>query len=66
MIGGSVLCIGELLWFLTGKFSLVWWGANKVDVRDPKWALRNEGKEGKIQKLVEGWVCWEEFQHYVE
>lgn len=72
VIGGSLLSMAELLWFLTGKFSLIWLRRNKVAIKDPNWVFttdektRNAAKEGEIQRNEQGIVYWEEFQQYVK
>lgn len=70
VIGGSVISIAELLWFASGKFSLIWWGRNKVAVTDPNWVFEtNRNRKGSIideaiKKNDHGIVYWEEFKQY--
>lgn len=72
VIGGSLLSIAELLWFATGKFSLVWWRKNKVAVTDPNWVFNASERRRStviadaIKKNDHGIVYWEEFKQYVQ
>lgn len=75
VIGGSILSIAELVWFATGKLSLIWWRRNKVAITDPNWVLdmdntvkhrRGSMMEKVIKKNDQGVVYWEEFKQYVQ
>lgn len=64
------MSIAELIWFATGKFSLIWWGKNKVAVSDPKWVFSMDQRrrstviEEAIKKNDHGIVYWDEFRQY--
>lgn len=72
VIGGSLISIAELLWFGTGKFSLIWWKRNKVAMTDPNWVFNSSAKRRNtiiaqaIQKNDQGIVYWEEFKQYAQ
>lgn len=72
VIGGSLLSIAELLWFSTGKLSLVWWRKNRVAVTDPNWVFNASERRRStviadaIKKNDHGIVYWEEFKQYVQ
>lgn len=67
------ISIAELIWFVTGKLSLIWWRRNKVAITDPNWVLDSGAKnrrgtvmEQVIKKNDQGVVYWEEFKQYVQ
>lgn len=73
VIGGSLVSIAELLWFVTGKFTLIWWRRNQVAITDPNWLFnskirRRQSKELEraIKENEHGIVYWEEFRQYVQ
>lgn len=72
VIGGSIVSIAEFLWFVTGKFTLIWWRRNQVAITDPNWVFdtknhrQSKALDVAMKKNEQGIVYWEEFRQYVQ